>query len=235
MRSSRLLFSAVFCVTGATLIGACVDPKGDYDSYVKRTESYRAMGTEAGMTDSMAPTNVVKGTYYLSCLPGLAFGDISQLFRFYAESEFTPNMTGGGGKLNLKLTPLIIRDDAGVFIPPSTLKLKDEMKGVLTAMSVDVAANGKFSANFMTANVDSHSNPISFRNITVGTTVVGIFQAQTDGGAADYCGGLAGQVTAPIMQNLGTVDQNPCLFKVATIGDALPAQQVSDFMCPGIP
>jgi hypothetical protein len=160
---------------------------------------------------------------------------VSQLFRFYAESEFTPNMSGGGGKITFKLTPLIIRDDLGALIPASTLTLKDEMKGVIQAMNVDVAANGKFVANFMTAMVDSHANPISFRNITVeNTTVAGIFQAAPDGGAVPYCGGLSGDVTAPIMQPLGPGNQNPCLFVPGKLGDPLPMQQATEFMCPGI-
>ncbi len=232
MRSSRVLFAA-FCVSGVAAV-ACTNPKGDYDEYVKRTEMYRMTG-EGGMTDSTAPTNAVKATYYLSCLPSLAFNDVSQLFRFYADSEFTPNMSGGGGKITFKLTPLIIRDNAGALIPANTLTLKDEMTGVLQVMSVDVAANGKFVANFMTAMVDSHSNPISFRNITVeNTTVAGIFQAAPDGGPINFCGGLSGDVTAPIMQPLGPVNQNPCLFVPAKLGDPLPLQQAADFMCPGI-
>ena len=212
---------------------ACTDPKGDFQDYVDRTAKYRETA-EGGTTDSMAPTTAVKGTYYLACLPFLAFGDISQQFRFYVDSEFTPAMTGGG-KLTLHLTPMIIRDDAGNLIPADTLKLKNEMKGVLNVMDVPVAANGAFTANFMTAMVDAHSNPISFRNITVeNTTVQGIFQASPDGGAADYCGGLSGQVTMPIMQDLGKASQNPCLFIPLKEGDALPMKMVDDFKCPGI-
>lgn len=214
-------------------VAACTDPKGDFQDYVDRTAKYRET-SEGGATDSMAPTTAVKGTYYLACLPFLAFGDISQQFRFYVDSEFNPSMTGGG-KLTLHLTPMVIRDDAGNLLPADMLKLKNEMKGTLNVMDVPVAANGSFTANFMTAMVDSHSNPISFRNITVeNTTVQGIFQAAPDGGPADYCGGLSGQVTAPIMQDLGKPSQNPCLFIPLKEGDPLPMKTVDDFKCPGI-
>lgn len=226
MRPSRSLFALLFL--------ACTDPKGDYDDYVNRTAKYRT-SMEAGATDSMAPTTAVKGTYYLACLPFLAFGDITEQFRFYVDSEFTPAMSGGGGKLTLHLTPMVIRDAMGNLLPESTLKLKNEMVGVLSVMDVPVAANGKFTANFMTANVDEHSNPISFRNITVeNTTVVGIFQASPDGGETQYCGGLSGQVTQPIQQDLGQPSQNPCLFIPLKEGDPLPMEMVTDFMCPGI-
>lgn len=237
MRSSRVVFSAVFCTTGT--IVACVNPKGDYEDYVKRTESYR-MTAEASAPDSVAPTNSVKGTYYLACLPFLAFGNADQQFRFYAESEFTPAMTGGGGKLSLKLTPMIIRDAANCtpdcqLIPNSMLTLKDEKKGILTVTDVPVDATGKFTANFMTAMVDHLSNPISDRNITVeNTTVQAIFQAAPDGGPSNYCGGLSGKVVMPIMQDLGMPSQNICLFTPLAAGAMLPARMASDFMCPGI-
>lgn len=237
MRSSRVIFSAFFCASGAVV--ACVNPKGDYEDYVNRTDKYR-MGMEASVIDSVAPTNSVKGTYYLACLPFLAFGNADQQFRFYVDSEFTPNMTGGGGKLNLKLTPMIIRDAANCtpdcqLIANSKLVLKDEMKGVLTVTDIPVDGTGKFTANFMTAMVDHLSNPISDRNITVeNTTVQAIFQASPDGGPSNYCGGLSGKVVMPIMQDLGMPSQNICLFTPLKAGEMLPSRMAADFMCPGI-
>lgn len=229
----------MFCTT-LTLGIACVNPKGDYEDYIKRTESFRMGGMEAGMVDTVAPTNSVKGTYYLACLPFLAFGNVDQQFRFYVDSEFTPNMSGGGGKLTLKLTPMVIRDMANCtpdcqLIANDKLTLKDEMKGILTVTDVTVDGTGKFTANFMTAMVDHLSNPISDRNITVNnTTVTGIFQALPDGGPSSYCGGLSGQVVMPIMQDLGQPAQNPCLFVPLNPGDKLPARMAADFTCPGI-
>src|SRR5262245_27563220 len=106
MCCSQALFAVPFIAWVS--VAACVDPTADYKDYVKRTEPFRMGAADSGPVDSTAPTMSVKGTYYLSCLPGLAFGDIEKLFRFYAESEFTPNMSGGGGKLTLKLTPMKI-------------------------------------------------------------------------------------------------------------------------------
>jgi hypothetical protein len=222
------------------VVFACVSPKGDYDDYTKRSEPFKMTVADSGPIDSMAPTNSVKGTYYLACLPFLAFGNVDQQFRFYVDSEFTPNMGGGGGKLTLKLTPMIIRDANMCtpdcqLIPNANLTLKDEMKGVLSVTDVPVDGTGKFNANFMTAMVDHLSNPISDRNITVmNTSVAGIFQAQPDGGPAAYCGGLSGQVTMPISQDLGAPSQNPCLFVPLTLGSMLPTRMADDFKCPGI-
>jgi hypothetical protein len=228
MRSSQ----GLFVVSLALGVSGCVDPQGDYNDYIKRTDKYRS-SSEAGVIDSTAPTNAIKATYYLACLPNLAFGDISKLFRFYAESEFTPAV--GGGKLTYHLTPMRIRDDAGALLPAGTLTFKKEALGTLTVTDTPVATNGKFVANFMTAMVAATSNPISFRDITVAnTTVTGIFQSAPDGGPGDYCGGLSGNVTAPITQDLGAAADNVCLFKPMKDGDPLPVIVVSDFMCPGI-
>jgi hypothetical protein len=219
--------------SSAIIVVSCVDPQGDYDEYLKRTEKYRTTA-EAGAIDAMAPTTSIKGTYYLACLPSLAFGNIDKLFRFYVESEFVPNVSGGGGKLTLRLTPIKIRDDGGALIT-SGLVLHKEPAGLLTVTDTPVAANGKFVANFMTAMVAATSNPISFRAITVeNTTVTGIFQSAPDGGPGDYCGGLSGQVTMPIMQDLGAPADNVCLFKPGKDEEPLPALTLADFTCPGI-
>lgn len=230
MRSSQALIalaSLVGCAIG------CVDPKGDYEDYVKATEKYRSSGGSDAALDTSAPTTVVKGTYYLSCLPNLAFGDINKLFRFYVESEYTP--MGAGGSLTLRLTPMRIRDDAGNLLPAAGLTLKKEASGTLSVTSVPVAMSGKFTANFMTAMVAATSNPISFRLIEVhDTTVVGVFQSAPDGGPGSYCGGLSGQVVAPIMQDLGMPADNVCLFQPLAEGSPLPMNDKSLYVCPGI-
>jgi len=231
MRPSQAFFAA--SSVSLVLASSCADPVGDYNAYLDATAAYRPMDV-AVTTDTVAPTMSIKATYYLSCLPSLSFGDINKLFRFYVDSEFTPSMSGGG-TLTLALTPMRIRDDMGNLLPADMLKLHKEATGLLSVMNTPVDSKGKFNANFMTAMVAATSNPISFRDITVmNTTVVGIFQAAPDGGAGDYCGGLTGQVTAPIMQDLGPASNNPCLFKPLAAESPLPTAVITDYMCSGI-
>lgn len=226
MRYPQALFAVALL---ALPTAACVDPGGDYQAYLDRTAQYRPSGDGGGTVDSVAPTMSIKGTYYVGCLPNLAFSDISKLFRFYVESEYVPAIGATGAKVTLKLTPITIRDDAGLFLPPATLKLAKPTNPTLSVLDSPVDAKGKFVANFMTAMIGKATNPISWRDITVdNTTLSGYFADK------EFCGGLSGHVVAPIDQDLGAPADNVCLFKPMKEGDALPDLKASDFVCPGL-
>jgi hypothetical protein len=66
------------------------------------------MTMEAGVTDTAVSTNSVKGTYYLACLflasETPTSSPLLRRQRVHAQHD------GNGGKLTLKLTPMIIRD-----------------------------------------------------------------------------------------------------------------------------
>jgi hypothetical protein len=206
-----------------------VDPAGDYQAYLDRTKDYRTSGGDGGTVDSVAPMMGVKATYYVACLPNLAFGDINKLFRFYVESEYVPAMAPAKAKVTYKLTPMNIRDDMGAILPPATLKFAKPMNTTLTAADTPVEANGLFAADFLTAMIGKSTNPISWRDITVEhTKLTGYFSDK------DFCGGLSGHVVAPIDQDLGTPADNVCLFKQLKDGDTLPDLKVTEFVCPGL-
>jgi hypothetical protein len=226
MRHSQALFALVAFLAPTA---ACVDPGGDYQSYLDRTAQYRTSGDGGGTVDSVAPTMGIKGTYYVACLPSLSFGDINKLFRFYVESEYVPVMGGTGAKVTYKLTPMNIRDASGVILPPAGLKFVKPTNPTLTVTDSPVDAKGKFVANFKTAMIGAVTNPISFRDITVdNTTLAGYFADK------DFCGGLSGHVVAPIDQDLGTASDNVCLFKPMKDGDTLPDLKSTEFVCPGL-
>src|SRR3954451_5390186 len=89
-------------------MGACVDPKGDFESYNDRTADFRKAPPpkDGGVVDSAPPVESVEGLYFGACLSKLAAGRIDRVLRFYTETKFTPNAGGGGGKISLKLTSM---------------------------------------------------------------------------------------------------------------------------------
>lgn len=226
MRHPQALFALTLLALPAT---ACVDPGGDYQAYLDRTAQYRPSGDGGGAGDSVAPTMSIKATYYVACLPNLAFGDIGKLFRFYVESEYVPLTGTTGAKVTLKLTPIDIRDQTGALLPSTTLKLTKPSNPTLSVLDSPVDPKGRFDANFKTAMIGKATNPISWRDITVeNTTLAGYFADK------DFCGGLSGHVVAPIDQDLGVPADNVCLFKSMKDGDTLPDLKASDFTCPAL-
>jgi hypothetical protein len=180
-------------------------------------------------------------------------GDASKLFRFYLEARFLPaavspdevlqcvkscsgnvkcenNCGQGQPQLELRPTPMKVRDGSGNLLLTSMLTLHKESSGGFPTTYAVVDGTGKFTATVGAVMIAATSNPISNTALTVDQfTFQGIFQK--DG---DFCGGLSGQVTAPIMQSFGAPSMNVCLFKSGKAEDPLPDLQASAFMCPGL-
>ncbi|MGZ6094588.1 MAG: hypothetical protein ACXWUG_21305 [Polyangiales bacterium] len=97
------------------LVGSgCADPKGDFDSYIDRTNGIRGVIPEGGIieedTGPVVDTAIdtppfdanvdVTGTFFMSCNATLLAGDASKTLLFYTE------FTDSGGKLSFNVYPL---------------------------------------------------------------------------------------------------------------------------------
>jgi hypothetical protein len=227
MRAPQALFS-LFALGAGTLVamGCIPHPSQDYADYLEASAGYRVSVTSDAAVDAKPPEMPVEQTYYVACLPALSAGDARKALRFYCESKFVPN-GDGTGKLSLSLNPIAIRDaTTGDLLPESSLKfVKDPANGFLNVTDSPVAKDARFTANFGTASVPKVANALSFRDIVIdGTIMKGSF-------GANVCGGLAGQIVMPIMQDLGLPEDNICVFKPLKSGETMPSLAAGDYTC----
>ncbi|HSO39569.1 MAG TPA: hypothetical protein VLT33_43885 [Labilithrix sp.] len=200
---------------------ACVDPKHDFDAYNDRTTGFReTKPVDASVPDTAPPTESFEGLYFAACLSTLAAGRIDRVLRFYTELKFTPDATGGTGKLSLKLTALKLGPNNG---PPPTVG-KDQLVGTSLAITdTPTTAAGVYAAAFGTANIPGAANPISGRDIVVE-------MAQLPGRFAKdkFCSQLIGHVVQPTDIPLEGAS-NTCIYLPVKEGDATPAIKNEDF------
>jgi hypothetical protein len=229
MRASQALFSLFAVGLGAVCLGCIPNPHKDYEEYLEASAGYRTTTSSDAAIDAKPPEMAVEQVYYVACLPALSAGDTRKVLRFYGETKYVP--TGDGkGKLTLALTPIAIRDaTTGDLLDTSALEFKkDTSLGLLQVTDAPVAADSRFTATFGTAMVPKVANALSFRDIVIdGTVLKGTFGSTT-------CGGLAGQIVMPIMQDLGAAEDNICAFRPVD-PDAgaytMPSLTADDFKC----
>ena len=174
---------------------------------------------EAGVAVG-APTESFKGLYFGACLSALAAGRIDRVLRFYTEAKFTPDATGGTGRLTLKLTALKLGPDKGA--PPTVGK--DQIVGTtLEIVDTPTTPAGVYAASFGTASIPGEANPISGRPIVVEmTSLPGRFAK------GKFCSQLIGHVVQPtdiILEG----DLNTCVYFPVKEGDATPTITNEDF------
>ena len=218
---SRLLTAALALAIPMSVTGvACVDPKGDFDQYNDRTTGFRETKlVDASIPETAPPTESFKGLYFAACLSTLAAGRIDRVLRFYTELEFTPDATGGTGKLKLKLTALKLGANNG---PPATVGA-DQKVGTTLEVDTTTTAAGVYAASFGTANIPGAANPISGRDIIVEmTSLPGRFAKEK------FCSQLIGHVVQPTDIQLEG-DSNTCLYLPVKEGDPTPAIKNEDF------
>jgi hypothetical protein len=222
MRSRWLTALLAFAIP--MMAGACVDPKGDFESFNERTAGFRATPPpkDGGGVDSAPPAVAVEGLYFGACLSKLAAGRIDRVLRFYTETKYTPDATGGTGKITLKLTPMKL--GPGNTAPPTVSK--DQTVGMTyTVTDSPTNAQGVYAASLGTVNVPGASNPISGRDIIVEMAAVpGRFAKEK------FCSQLSGHVTQPTDIQLEG-ESNTCIYLPVKEGDKPPEFKLdgSDF------
>src|SRR5688572_8003278 len=115
-RARYLVGPALAAVSVAAVFIACIPhPAADFEDYTDRTGSFRVTNTpkDAEIPDTAPPTMAVEATYFGACLSQLAAGRIDRVLRFYTETKFTPDASGGTGKLTLKITAMKLGPSSG--------------------------------------------------------------------------------------------------------------------------
>jgi len=209
---SRLLTAALALAIPTSAV-ACVDPKGDFDKYNEITTGFREV-KDASIPDTAPPTESFEGLYFGACLSTLAASRIDRVLRFYTEAKFTPDASGGTGKITLKLTSLKLGANKG---PPPTVSKDQTIGATLTVADSPTTPAGVYAASFGTTNIPGDANPISGRDIIVEmTSLPGRFAKEK------FCSQLIGHVVQPTDIQLEG-DANTCLYFSVKEGDPPPA------------
>lgn len=190
----------------AVLVSACLpDAHQDYEDFLSKTESYRQSGVvDAGPVDAKPPVDPIKGNYFASCYSDLMAGNLNKMLRFYTETEFVPETSGG--KITLKLYPFKVT--ARSFAKSETTNVP------LSFEATPVDATGKFKATSPSIDIAGAANPFSGSDITISPlTLDGRFTAT---GKDKFCSGFAGKITKPITNDFTAA----CLFYPLKEGDA---------------
>lgn len=193
-------------VAGGFVLAACVDPKGDYKTYVDRTRDLRGAPVvdsgevEVGDAD---PAADFSGTFLASCLPAAAGGNASQSFLFYVETVVTD-----GATLDIEITPIL--ETATTFAKSQTVGTPQVAKGI-------PIVDGTWNAVIGDATVPGESqrigpSPIVIRNYAyAGRTL----------SRDRLCAELSGEVISPIPIDFSPPG-DPCIFVRLNEGDTLP-------------
>lgn len=172
----------------ALFVGACSDPKSDYQSYLDRTNGMRgtfdASVPETAAFDAPGDTGDFTNTYVLSCLPGLLGGDASKSLLFYSEVSVT------AGKLTMKNTPIL---------ETATKMSKSQTVGTPhQATDVAIGADGSFTATVGHVEVPGNSQRIGDSLLVLENIVYRGHLLSKD----RLCAEIDGQLTSPLMSSL---------------------------------
>ena len=218
--AKRLAIGSTVFGVGFLLVGACVNPRQQYDDYLDRTADARggiAVVSDASFEGS-APGGGFTATYSLVCYPHL-FSNVAQSLELAAMITFVPDGSGGG-TISGALTPL-----RGM----ATL-LSDAVGPPFATWTAPVDAQAQFDIDLgNNLTLPAASNPVQPAPIVFATAhLQGILVGQDK-----FCAGFAGHVTSPIDFPLdATLDF--CLFKRAsgTPNELVPKYTRDDFHCP---
>jgi hypothetical protein len=188
----RMLLSSVGL---SVLVLACLpDPKADYEKYIEATSSQRTMpvGPSDAAIDAKPPLDPIVGNYFTVCYASLATGRMDRALRFYTEVDFKPSATGG--TVSITLFPLKV--EARTFSKANT-----STKPPLQFSNIAVSSDTRFNGSLPMVAIEGGANPISGRDIEiVPANLAGVLFSKPE-----FCSGLSGNITKPIMNAFDAV------------------------------
>lgn len=173
----------------AALAFACVDPKGDFESYIERTNTMRGVTPDTGTVDAPAievgdaDLDAGKSTYFTSCLPGVFSAQPELSFLFLTE------MTLAGGKVTMTNYPL--KEDATKLAKSETLGTPHSTK------EATIGADNTFTATVGSLTIPGKSQRVGDSDIVM-EDIVYLGRIL---GKERVCSELNGRSTAPTAQD----------------------------------
>jgi hypothetical protein len=209
---------SVFRVGGAVvlasslvgLVFACVDPKGDYEDYLERTNGIRGVQPDTGQVETEpfeageVDIDAGKGTYFVSCLPNVFSSSPETSMLMYSEVNIS------GGKLDFQHFPL--KDTATKFAKSETVGTPHGITGV--TINADNTYSAKIGGAIIIPGNSQRitDNDLELQNVSFEGRIL-----STD----RWCAELNGNVTKPTPQNL-TAAGDFCVIVKMNEGADLP-------------
>lgn len=206
---ARYSIAAIALASSLIALGlACVDPKGDYDTYIERTNGVRGVRPDTGPVTEFetgdVDINAGEATYFVSCLPQVFAGSPETSILLYSVVNTT------AGKFDFTNYPM--KDNATTF-------LKSETFGDAThgATSVAINSDNTFSVALPgIINIPGKSQRITDNDLQLSNVVFVGKILSTE----RWCAELNGAVVKP------PTDITPpgdfCIYVKLKEGDPLP-------------
>ena len=181
--------AATLAFSLGALAFACVDPKGDFESYIERTSTMRGVTPDTGAVDAPAfevgdaDLDAGKSTYFTSCLPQVFSGSPELSFIFLTE------VTLAGGKVQLTNYPL--KQDA------KKLSKSETVGAPHSSAEATIGADNTFNAPVGALTISGQSQRVGDSDIVMADIVyIGKIL-----GKERICSELNGRSTAPSTQD----------------------------------
>lgn len=205
----RIVLVAALASATVTAALACVDPHGDYESYLDRTKDIRGVTPDTGASD-VAPIEVGdadldagKQTYWGNCLPAIVAGSPQMSIMYYTEFTFS------GGKVDVAIYPL--KETA------TTLSKSETVGDPQIVNGVEIKSDNTFVATIGPVKIPGNSQRIGDSELVL-TNVS--YQGKILG-KERICAELQGQVTAPLSASLEATGDY-CVWQALPDGATLP-------------
>ncbi len=216
-------------VVGATLgvvSSACVNPRDDYDDFLRRTGGVRGVATQPAVDAAVQEAAAIDGgfsgaSFSVACLPRLVGGKLLKALRFAAIVSYTPTSTSNkAGTIDIDLTPIVV----------GATELSSVVGEHIPSVGTTVVnPDGSFTADMGKPKVLSPANPISTNDIVFADVFVkGILLRD------DYmCAELDGDILLPTALDLNDPGDF-CVFKrVPSLTGPIPEITEDEFQhCP---
>lgn len=202
---------------------ACVDPQGDFDAYLDKTNDIRGVTPDTGARD-VAPLEVGdadldagKTIYWGNCLPQIVTGAPQSSIMYYSEVTFS------GGKADVTFYPLNEK---------ATKLSKSEAVGTpQTATGIEIKPDNTFTAVMGDVKVPGNSQRIGDSELVL----TNVSYQMVIQGKERLCAELQGSVTAPLSASLD-MKGDICVWIQMADGATLPtAKDSSGGTFTGIP
>lgn len=217
----RVAAATTLALSFGGLAFACVDPKGDFESYVERTNTMRGVTPDTGVLDAPAfevgdaDLDAGTSTYFTSCLPQVFSGSPELSFIFLTE------LTLSGGKL--KQTNYPLKQDATKLSKSQTVGTPH------SSNEATLGADNSFTATVGAVGIPGNSQRVGDSDIVMADVV---YTGKVLG-KERVCSELNGRATAPSSQDFNGMGDF-CISVLLPEGADLPTfKDAADKMSVG--
>ena len=223
---ARSVFAgAVAIATVGALSSACVNPRDDYDDFLRRTEGVRGVATQPAVDAAVQEASAIDGgftaaPFFVACLPRLVGGKLAKALRFAGTISYAPSSASGkAGKIDVDITPLAV----------GATDLSAVVGSHIPSLGNVVSNDGAFTADMGKPTVLSAANPISTNDIVFADVFLKAILLRDD----FMCAELDGDIVLPEQLDLNDPGDFCVFLRVPALSGPIPAITDDQFQhCP---